>query len=48
MFSFSEIHPTLRSEILGLLVNTLTADGKSSCHNAENFLEPFEMQSCKK
>ena len=30
----------VRSEILGLFVNTFTADDKYSCHNREKFLEP--------
>ena len=36
------------SEILGLFVNTLTADAKHSLHNRENSKQPIQMQSSKK
>ena len=36
------------SEILGLFVNTLTADAKHSLHNRENSMQPIQMQSSKK
>ena len=36
------------SKILGLFVNTLTADDKYSFHNSENLREPFQMQLSKK
>ena len=38
----------LKSEILGLFVNTLTADDKYSRHNWEKFPQPFQMQLSKK
>ena len=31
-------------EILGLFINTLTADDKYFCQNSENLLKPIEMQ----
>ena len=34
----------VKSEILGLLVNTFTADDKYSRHNIDNFSEQVEMQ----
>ena len=34
----------VRSGILALLVNTLTADNKYSRHNGENFPQPIQMQ----
>ena len=34
----------VRSEILGLFVNTSTADGKYSRHNRENFLQKIQMR----
>ena len=36
-----------RSEILKLVVNTLTADGKYSHHIRENLPQPIQMQLCK-
>ena len=38
----------VRSEILGLFVNNLTADGKSSRHMIENLTQLIEMQTSKK
>ena len=35
--------PLVRSEILGLFVNTLTADDKYSRHNRENFPQQIQM-----
>ena len=35
-------------KILGLFINTLTADGKYSLHNWENFLQPIRMLLLKK
>ena len=32
------------SEILGLFVNTLTADDKYSCRNSENLRQPIQVQ----
>ena len=34
----------LRTEILGLFVNTLTVDDKYSRHNKENFLKQIQIQ----
>ena len=34
----------VRSEILDLFVNALTADDKYSLHNREKFLQPIQMQ----
>ena len=36
------------SEILGLFVNTLTADDKQSCRNSKNLRQPIQMQWSKK
>ena len=36
------------SEILGLFVNTLTADDKHSCRNSKNLRQPIQMQWSKK
>ena len=33
----------VKSEILGLFVNTLTADDKYSLHNSENLTQPIQM-----
>ena len=38
----------VRSEILGLFVNTLTADYKYSCHNTENFLQQIQIALSRK
>ena len=38
----------VRSEILGLLVNTLTADCEYAPHNRENLALPTQMQLSKK
>ena len=38
----------LRSEIIGLFVDTLTADYKFSRHYSENFLQPVQMKLSKK
>ena len=38
----------VRSEILGLFVNTFITDGKFSRHNMENFPKPIRMQLSKK
>ena len=35
------------SEILGLFVNTLTTDSKSSLGNKKNLHHPIQMQLCK-
>ena len=37
-----------RSEMLALLVNTLTADVKHSCHNRENLPQQIQMQLSQK
>ena len=34
--------------MLGVFVNTLPADEKSSCHNMENFLQQIQMQVSQK
>ena len=36
------------SEILGLLVNTLTSNEEYSPHNSENLRQPIQMQLSKK
>ena len=33
----------VKSEILGLFVNTLTADDKYSLHNSKNLTQPIQM-----
>ena len=33
----------VRSDILGLFVNTLTSNDKNSCHNRENFPQPIQI-----
>lgn len=38
----------LRSEILGLFIETLIVDNKYSRHYKENFAQAIEMQLCKK
>ena len=38
----------VRSEILGLFVNTFTAEENYSCHNRENFPQQFQMISSQK
>ena len=38
----------MRSEILRLLVNKLTADDKYFLHNSENLCQPIQMQLSKK
>ena len=35
------------SEILGLFINTLTTDNKSSLGNKKNFCHPIQMKLCK-
>ena len=38
----------VRCKILGLFVNTMTADGKHSLLNRDNLMQPIQMQLCKK
>ena len=38
----------LRSEILGLFIETLIVDNKYSRHYKKNFAQAIEMQLCKK
>ena len=38
----------VRSEILGVFVNTLISDGKYTCHIRENFPQEIQMQVSQK
>ena len=42
-----KISPLILSEILGVFVNTLTADGKYPVQDCQNFLLPIQMNSAK-
>ena len=37
-----------RSEVLGMMITTLTANDMYSCHYRENFAQPIQMQFPKK
>ena len=44
----SNMSPLLRSEILELFVNTLTADDKYFCHYRKKFAQPIQMRLSRK
>ena len=41
-----KISPLVKIEILGVFVNTLTADDKYSVQDFENFQFPIQMELC--